>query len=384
MNPAQLKLNLTANTDDPAPGTKTFFSLGFRPFFSFAGVYAVLAMAAWLTWLALHHNNAVVTTPSFSVAPHLWHGHEMLFGYATAVITGFLLTAMPNWTDTPALSGRPVIFLAGIWLLGRFVVWFSATLPPLVVAIADLSHLLVLSCFVIHALSRKPAPRNLVFIALLLMLAFANSAVHAEWIGWRDDTASWGLSLAVFLFSTMIVIIGGRVVPAFTRNALMKDGCTRHLPRSYGPLDAISILAAVSLVLVQLASAPGYLMGVVAAVAALTNGARLLLWRGWRRFDQPIVWSLHLGYMMVVLGYGAVAFSVAGLLDPVAAQHVLAVGAIGCMTLAIMTRASLGHTGRALQVNKSTAFAYVTIALAAGIRALAPAAFPDAYFTIMY
>ncbi len=188
----------------------------------FAGVYAVLAMAAWLTWLALHHNNAVVTAPSFSVAPHLWHGHEMLFGYAAAVITGFLLTALPSWTGTPALTRRPVIVLASIWLLGRFAVWFSATLPPLVVAIADLSHLLVLSCFVIHALSRKPAPRNLVFIALLLMLALANDAVHAEWMGWRDDTASWGLSLAVFLFSTMIVIIGGRVVPAFTRNALIE------------------------------------------------------------------------------------------------------------------------------------------------------------------
>ncbi len=125
-------------------------------------------------------------------------------------------------------------------------------------------------------------------------------------------------------------------------------------------------------------------MGVIATAAALTNGARLVLWHGWEGLDQAIVWSLHLGYLMVVLGYAAVALSGASLLDPVAAQHVLTVGAIGCMTLAIMTRASLGHTGRALQVNRSTAFAYVVIALAAGIRALAPAAYPDAYFSIMY
>lgn len=384
MSTAQLKINRT-NQDGGRPNRiDTLFSLGFRPFFLFAGVYAVLAMAAWLVWLALHHNNAVVTAPSFSVAPHLWHGHEMLFGYAAGVLSGFLLTALPNWTNTPAVSGRPLIMLASAWLLGRFAVWFSAALPPLVVAAADLSHLVVLTCFVAHALSKKPAPRNLVFVALALMLIFANGAVHAEWIGWRDDTASWGLSLAIFVFSTMIVVIGGRVVPAFTRNALMKAGHTRNLPRSFGPLDLISILLAASLVFAHLFSVPQYVTGLAAAFAALASAVRLAFWRGWACLDQPIVWSLHLGYLMVVLGFAAVAASGAGLLGPVAAQHVLAAGAVGCMTLAIMTRASLGHTGRPLRVNTSTAVAYVLIALSAGTRALAPAVFPGSYFVTMY
>ncbi len=308
----------------------------------------------------------------------------MLFGYAGAVITGFLLTALPNWTGTPALAGRPLIALAGTWLLGRFVVWFSAALPPLLVAIADLSHLLLLACFVAQALSKKPALRNLVFIVLLLMLTFANGAVHVEWMGWRDDTASWGLSLAVFLFSTMIVVIGGRVVPAFTRNAMVKAGWTTGLPSSFGPLDLVSILLVASLVFAHLISVSQYTIGLIAAFAALANAIRLVFWRGWTCLGRPIVWSLHLGYLMAVLGFAAVALSGLGLIGPVAAQHVLAAGAVGCMTLAIMTRASLGHTGRPLQVNTSTTLAYVMVALSAGTRALAPAAFPESYFVTMY
>ncbi len=384
MSAAQPNIDLTEKPGGAPNRVPTFLSQGFRPFFLFAGVYSVLAMAAWVAWLALHDANAVVTQPSFAVAPHLWHGHEMLFGYGGAVITGFLLTALPNWTGTPALSGRPLALLVGTWLVGRFAVWFSAAVPALLVAILDLSHLLLLSCFVAHAFSKKPAPRNLIFIVLLLMLAFANGSVHAEWLGWSEGTASWGLSLAVFLFSGLIVILGGRVVPAFTRNALLKSGRADSLPRSFNLLDIASILLVVALVIAHLASAPAFVTILIAAAAALANAVRLSLWRGLACLDQPIVWSLHLGYLMVVLGLAAIAFSGTGLIGPVAAQHVLAAGAVGCMTLAIMTRASLGHTGRPLRVNRSTALAYLLVAISALIRAVAPAAFPEAYFTIMY
>lgn len=384
MSTAQPNVDLSAKPGGAPNRVPRFLSQGFRPFFLFAGVYSVLAMAAWIAWLALHDANAVVTRPSFAVAPHLWHGHEMLFGYGGAVITGFLLTALPNWTGTPPVSGRPLALLAGTWLLGRFAVWFSAALPAMVVAMVDLSHLLLLSCFVAHAFSKKPAPRNLIFIVLLLMLAFANGAVHAEWLGWSEGTASWGLSLAVFLFSGLIVILGGRVVPAFTRNALLKSGRSDSLPRSFNPLDMASILLAVALVVAHLLSAPPFVVMLIAAAAALASAARLSLWRGLACLDQPIVWSLHLGYLMVVLGFAAVALSWTGIIGPVAAQHVLAAGAVGCMTLAIMTRASLGHTGRPLRVGRSTALAYLLVAMSAVIRALAPSAFSDAYFPIMY
>lgn len=384
MSAPNLNTDRTTPAEDAATWSSTFLSHGFRPFFLFAGIYAVVAMAAWLGWLWVHDINAVVTRPSFAGAPHLWHGHEMLFGYGGAVIAGFLLTALPNWTGTAPVAGPPLALLAGAWLAGRLAVWFSAAFPPLLVAIADLSHLLLLLCFVAHGFSKKPAARNLIFIVLLILLAFANGAVHAEWLGWTAETAGWGLSLAVYLFACLIVILGGRVVPAFTRNALLKAGRADRLPRSFKPLDGASILLAIALVVAHLLSAPQFTVWLVAGFAALATGARLAFWRGMACLGQPIVWSLHLGYVMVVLGFAAIALSGTGLIGPVAAQHVLAVGAVGCMTLAIMTRASLGHTGRALRVRRSTALAYVLVAVSAGIRALAPGAFPEAYFTIMY
>ncbi len=384
MNFMHAKRDTVSEANSLVRGASMFFANAFRPFFLFAGAYAVLAMSAWLIWLWLHDNNAIVLSPSFATAPHLWHGHEMLFGYGGAVITGFLLTAVPNWTGAPVISGRLLGFLAAIWLLGRFAVWFSSVIPPLAVAIIDLAHPVLLMCIVGSMLSRKPVARNLVFLMILLLLLFANAAVHAEWLGWFRDTASWGLSLAVYLFSMMIVVIGGRVVPAFTRNAMMKRGQSNALPTSFRLIDGAAIALPAALVVAHLLSASPETVGLLAAAAALMNGIRLVFWRGHAMLNQPIVWSLHLGYLFTVLGFAALALSGAGLLGAVAAQHVLAVGAVGCMTLAVMTRASLGHSGRPLRVNRSTAISYVLIALSALVRASAPGALHVSYFTLMY
>ena len=375
---------LSVSTEGTVGPFKNVLSAGFRPFFLLAGAYAVLAMAAWLFWLALHANNGVVPSPTFSVAPHLWHGHEMLFGFAGAVITGFLLTAVPNWTGTPAMSGTPLILLMGTWLLGRFVMWFSTYLPPLLVAFVDVGHFALLAGFIGYALSFKPAARNLVFIAILFLLIVANATVHAEWIGWSEGTASWGLTLAIYLLSTMIVIIGGRVVPAFTRNAMKSSERKGQLPQSYAVLDAAAILSAVSLPLSHLLGASASVFAILATVAAVINAVRLVLWCGWRMLDQPIVWSLHLGYLFVVLGFGSVGLGETGLIGSTAAVHVLAAGAVGCMTLAIMTRASLGHTGRPLRVSKATAVSYLLIATSGLVRAFLPSASDVSYFTVMY
>ena len=360
-----------------------FFSSGLRPFFLFAGLYAVVAIAAWLAWLGLHAGNVTVTRSTIAEAPHLWHGHEMLFGYGAAMVSGFLLTAVPSWTGTAPIAGARLGLLVATWLAGRLVMWFSALLPGLVVAAVDLAHLPVLGVMVAMSLRQRPAPRNLIFLGLLALLAFANGAVHAEWTGYGDDSASWGLRLAIVAFVLMITIIGGRVVPAFTRNALMRRGQTEALPRSLGWLDGLAVASAAAVVVAAAADwSPG--LGAAGLVAGLANAWRLVLWRPLASLAEPIVWSLHLGYLFVAGGFLALAGAdLGGWPSETAALHILAIGAIGGMTLAIMTRAALGHTGRALTVARPVAVAYLLVAAAALVRGFGTQFMPDHYFAVI-
>jgi uncharacterized protein involved in response to NO len=360
-----------------------FLSYGFRPFFLFAGLYAVMAMAAWLVWLLLLAGNVTVAQPTIAEAPHLWHAHEMLFGYAGAAVTGFLLTAVPNWTGAAPVAGMRLGFLVAVWLAGRLVMWFSAFLPGLLVAAVDLAHLPVLAVMVGMSLMQRPAPRNLVFLGFLALLAFANAAVHAEWTGYADDIASWGLRLGIVVFVLMVIIIGGRVVPAFTRNALMRRGRTEALPRGLGWLEALSVLTVVAVVVAAAIDwTPG--LGAAALAAGMANAWRLGLWRPLASFDEPIVWSLHLGYLSAVAGFLALAGAdLGGWPSETAALHILAIGAVGGMTLAIMTRAALGHTGRALTVARPVVAAYGLVSAAALVRGFGVQIMPEHYFAVI-
>ncbi len=359
------------------------FTYAFRPFFLMAGAYAVIAIAAWLAWLLLHAGNVAVTRPTIAEAPHLWHGHEMLFGYAVAVLSGFLLTAVPGWTGTSPLAGPPLAFLAAAWLAGRIAMWFSAFLPAGLVAAIDLAYLPLLMLVVARALMQRPAPRNLIFIAILALLLFANAAVHAQWLGVAEDTASWGLRLAILVFALMITIIGGRVVPAFTRNALMHRGENERLPRSIPRLDGLCIVSALVVVVAAFPDWPPGL-GAIALVAGLANAVRLALWRPASSLAEPIVWSLHLGYLGLVTGFLALAAAdLAGWPSETAALHVIAIAGIGGMTLAVMTRAALGHTGRDLKVSRPVAAAYVLVAIAALVRGFGTALAPAHYFAVI-
>ncbi len=360
-------------------------SFGFRPFFLLAGLYAVIAMLAWMSWLGLHSMNAVVVKPSIAVAPHLWHGHEMIFGYATAVISGFILTAVPNWTGARRIAGTPLVILVLLWLIGRIAVWFSAYLPAYLVAVADMAHLPALMVFVALGLFVRPAPRNLIFLLILALLASANGAVHAEWLGLGHGFATRGLAVGLMTESLLIVIIGGRVVPSFTRNALMRRGGAQPLPRSMPMLDNASILAAALLVGCFVFSLPDPATGIAASAAALLNGIRLSFWRLPAVRNEPILWSLHLAYAWIIIGYSALACSrLIGWFSETAALHLLGIGAVGGMTLAIMTRAALGHTGRKLTVRRPISLAYGLIALAAIIRSFGPGLFPAHYFEAIF
>lgn len=363
-----------------------FLSYGFRPFFLFAGAYAAVAMAAWMFWLVVHWMNGTVLKPTFAGAPHLWHGHEMVFGYGSAVITGFLLTAIPNWTGAKPLAGPPLAALAALWLAGRIAVWFSGMLPGPLVAAIDWVYIPALAMVAAKSLFLKPAPRNLIFIGLLALLAAANAAVHLEWLGQRDDGASWGLALAILTLSVMIVVVGGRVVPAFTRNALMQRGATPgQLPVSHQPLEIAAVAGAVTLLACYLAGLPDAVTGTVALFAGVANLARLALWRGAATLRDPILWSLHLGYVFLPLGFLAIASArLAGLMPETAAIHLLAVGAVGVMPLAVMSRAALGHTGRPLAVAPAMALAYAAVALAALVRSLGPQIPGADYFPVIF
>lgn len=352
-------------------------SYGFRPFFLLAGLYAVAAMAAWLIWLALPLAGAGPVAASISGAPQLWHGHEMIFGYAVAALAGFLLTAVPSWTGAQPLAGRPLAALAAVWLAGRLALWFSALIPAILVAVVDLAFLPVLAAVVARSLMLKPAPRNLVFLALLAVLFAANLAVHLEWIGGTVDGASWGLRLGIVTLALMVAIIGGRIVPAFTRNALMRAGESRRLPRGFKPVEAVSLVGSLAVMLFSMAGAAGALTGTIAAITALAHLVRLSFWRPAATRGQPILWGLHLAYLWLPLGYAALAAAhLFGAFPEAVALHALGIGAVGGMTLAVMTRAALGHTGRPLAVARPIALSYGLVAAAALVRVLAPVVVP--------
>ena len=356
-----------------------FFSYGFRPFFLFAGVYAVAGMAAWMAWLGVQGEAAASPPLATDFPPFLWHAHEMLLGYTLAVVAGFLLTASPSWTGKPPIRGPALAVLAGTWVLGRLAVWFSAMVPAPWVAVADLALLPVLFVFIFRTLAGGN-PRHYVFLGVLAVLFAANVMVHMERLGMTQDTAQAGHGLALDVFIVLIAVIGGRVVPAFTRNAIREANpgvaADPLPPRPW--LDRLSILSVLSLLVAAQITPGGTAIGWLALTAALFNGLRLMGWQGWKVKDQPIAWVLHLGYGWLVTGLAVRGWALAGGdMAETTALHVLTVGAIGTMTLAIMTRAALGHTGRDLKVPPAITLAYLLILSATVLRVGGPLAAPD-------
>jgi len=353
---------------------------GFRFFFFSAALCSLLTMAAWMTWVLIHATSGAVLEPTIDMAPHFWHGHEMIFGYAVAVIAGFFLTAVPSWTGEREARWVFVAIVAGIWFAGRAGVWFSAWTDPWAVAAVDLAFLPFLSFRIARNLVRRPKPQNVALLAILALIFCGNLLVHLEWTGVTDDTAERGLWLALFAICSLIAVIGGRVTPAFTRNVLLRRGNDQKLPVSRRLFDRAGVACAVLIGPAFAVDTPEWLLGMLAAVAALANAARLLGWRSRASLSEPILWALHLGFFLLVLGYALLALAwLAGWPGPIAAMHGLAIGAVGTMTLAIMTRAALGHSGRALKVRPAIAFAYLLIPAAMAVRVVGPSILPGLY-----
>lgn len=337
---------------------------GFRPFFGLAGLHAALSVPVWvLVWLGDLSFQPVL-------APSLWHAHEMLFGFAAAALAGFLLTAVPNWTGQGPIRGHALLVLTAAWIAGRVAMWFSGALPPLVVAIADLAFLPLLAAFQAPAIVARSARRNGVFVLILLVLFAANLAVHLEALG-VAESARWGLHLALGVVVLAVTLVGGRIVPAFTQGGLKGQGIAIAIePRPR--LDLAAILSVALMTLAEAAGAPDVAVGALAALASLAALLRLLGWHGHRTFGTPLLWVLHLGMAWLVAGLALKAAAAFGLVPESMALHGLGAGAIATMVLAVMTRATLGHTGRALVAVPGSALAYLAVAGGALLRVLVP------------
>lgn len=335
-------------------------ALGFRPFFLGGAVWATLAMLLWL--LLLTGGLALPT----GFGPVDWHVHELLYGYVSAIVAGFLLTAIPNWTGRLPVTGRPLLALCLVWLAGRLAVMTSLWLGPLVTAVVDLAFLATLAAVVARELVAGANKRNFPVLLLLLLLLCGNALFHWEAAA---GGAIFGSRLGIAAIIMLIMLIGGRIVPSFTRNWLAKRGPGR-LPAPMDKLDGF-VIAFSGMALIGWIAAPATpLTGFLCLMAGILQLARLARWAGDRTFAEPLVTILHAGYAFVPLGFLLAAANVAAPAEvwPVAAIHAWTAGGVGTMTLAVMTRASLGHSGRALTADRWTTAIYLMVIAAAVAR----------------
>jgi len=329
---------------------------GFRPFFLLGAIQAALAI---LVWLPAFYGELTLTS---AFAPRDWHVHEMLYGYLPAIVTGFLFTAIPNWTGRLPLRGAPLAFLVVIWIAGRLAVTFSATTGWWVAMLVDASFLLLVAAAATREIAAGRNWKNLNVVALVVLLLAGNVAFHLE--AHFRGAADVGIRIGIAVVVLLISLIGGRIIPSFTRNWLVRENPGR-LPVPFGRFDMI-VVAIGALALVGWIIAPdSRIAGAALGFAGLMHLVRLSRWAGDRTLRERLLVILHVGYFFVPLGFLLNAASAFGLLLPSAGLHAWMAGAAGIMTLAVMTRASLGHTGRALTASAGTQVIYAAIIVAA-------------------
>ncbi|UPH70317.1 NnrS family protein [Abyssibius alkaniclasticus] len=332
----------------------TILSFGFRPFFLLGAIWAALAMVIWVFMLA---GANVLPTAFDSVS---WHAHEFLFGYLGAVLAGFLLTAVPNWTGRLPIVGWPLAGLVGLWVAGRVAVAISALVPWWAVMAVDTGFLLVLALVLGREIIAGRNWRNLVVLLLVLGMALANALYHLDAAGGGFAAGGIGLRIGLGAAVFLIALIGGRIVPSFTRNWLAQRR-SPVLPVPFNRADrAVLALTLVSL-LVWIIWPAANLTAVFGALAALAHFWRMSRWAGYHTGAEALVWVLHAGYAFIPLGF--LSISMGALLPGMAAaaEHVWMAGGIGLMTLAVMTRASLGHAGKPLHASRPVTVLYLAL-----------------------
>ncbi|WP_020565112.1 NnrS family protein [Methylosarcina fibrata] len=349
------------------------FALGFRPFFALAGFSALILILLWNaifkgTWAAENY-----FTPTY------WHAHEMLLGYSVAVISGFLLTAVKNWTGRPTLTGDQLAGLCILWLYGRIAPFYANLLPDGLIALIDLAFLPLLAYHVTKPILAAQQYRNLIFTALLLFLAYGNGLIHSEMLGLKAHTAMVGLQLVVGTIVILILVVAGRVFPFFTERGLPGTLAIRN-PQ----FDQGSVVSAVLVFGLLLFDVSGIWLALPALLATVINIARVAGWYVQRIWYVPLLWVLYIGYGWIILGFALTALSAYSLIQPSLAMHAFTLGGIGVLTLGMMARVALGHTGRALRASNAIAIGFVLINVAAFFRVLLPIAWPNGYEIFIY
>lgn len=337
---------------------------GFRPFFLGSSLYAAWGAVGWiLIWTGQLDFQPVL--PAM-----LWHAHEMVFGFAAAALAGFLLTAVPNWTGAAPLRGAALALLVGLWMAGRIGAWTAADTAPIAFAFLDIGFLPALAAWTGRAIIKKRVMRNLPLVGLIIVLSGTNLAVHLDAVGMWQGIARPALHLAIGVVAILVVIIGGRIIPAFTQSALRGAGLQVQLAGSPA-LDKAAIFSTLLCFLADAASLPGPAIGGLAALAVVLHLLRLLGWKSLKTIGMPIVWVLHLGYSWIVIGLALWAVSAGlGIGTQSMALHALTLGAFGTMILGVMSRASLGHTGRPVRADGWMVSAYLLVSIAAAGRAV--------------
>lgn len=340
----------------PGPNGFALWNLGFRPFYLLAGFFAAFSILFWTAQFA--------GWPRAYLGDPRWHAHEMIFGYAFAVLVGFLFTAGRNWTNQPTPTGMPLAAIAVLWLAGRVLV---LTPMPFLAAAADTAFAIAATAGLAMPLAASRNRRNYFFIPLLLGLGAANLAFHLAMAGVIDIPVQRGLQAGLDLILFVVAVMGGRVIPMFTANAIPGTNTVRLLWLERTVLGAtLAVLAA------DVLGLPPFAIAAIAAIAGLTHALRLVLWKPWVTAGRPIVWILHLSYAWIAVHLGLRVLSAFGAVSPSLATHALTIGAIGGITLGMMTRTSRGHTGRALQTTGYETASYVLVQLAAAVRVFLP------------
>lgn len=364
------------------PRYKTFhgpalFQQGFRPFFFGAGLWSVLAILIWLLVV-----QGDVSLPSIFPPPQ-WHAHEMLFGFAAAAAAGFLLTAVPNWTGRMPLQGVPLIVLFGVWMSGRFAMAMSAWIGGVSAAVIDLAFLAMLLAVVLREVLAGRNWRNLPVVIAVAVLLLANVLTHLE-ANRLLPNILLGERLGIAVFALLISLVGGRIIPSFTRNWLVKRNSS-VLPVPFGRFDVATLILVLTALALWVAIPEAPLTAVALVAAGAVSVARFARWRGWLTLSEPLLWVLHLGYAWLAFGLlilgGTVLLPTT--IPDVAGMHALTAGAIGTMILAVMTRATRGHTGHPLTAGPNTVAIYALITVAAILRVVA-ALIPDLYLPLLF
>lgn len=337
---------------------------GFRPFFFLAALHAGLAIPVWL-WLYFSGHAMPGPFPGMD-----WHSHEMIFGYLQAVVAGFLLTAIPNWTGRLPLSGGPLAVLVALWLAGRAAV--AASPWPVAAMAVDLAFPAVLAFAVWREVVAGRNWKNAPVAVMITLFGLANALDHAGNLGLVPH--GLGVRLALAVIAMLLALIGGRIVPSFTRNWLVRNGETR-LPSSFDRLDKAALVST-AVACAAWVAVPGTLAcALFLALAGALLFLRMARWRGHLTAREPIVLVLHLGYFWLALALVLLGAASAGAgLPETAALHALTAGAVGTMTLAVMTRASLGHTGREIVADRAVVAIYAAVTAGAVLRVAAPLA----------